>query len=1183
MIEKNLWREGKQDSGFLAGTILGGLLNGLCGALQSYLLAYIVATVYLGGVSLAAVRGPLVLLLAVLLARALFSWAEEFFALRLAGGVQQRLRDRVLRKITALGPLRMREEKRGELQTLLTEGLDTLEVYFQKYLPQLFKSAVLPIVFLLFVFPLDWPTGLIMLITAPLVPVFMALIGQWTKRQTKKQWRVLTAMGGYFQDLLAGLSTLKLFNRTAGQYQKIEAVSEDFRRVSLSVLKWAFLSAFVLELLTTLSIALIAVGLGLRLVAGTLDFQAALFLLFLAPDFYLPLRSLGTQYHNSLNGVEAAQDIYGFLAEDEGAVTGGAQIGAETPSITVRNLSFAYEEGRTALRDVSFTVTAGEKVGIVGVSGSGKTTLLNLLLGFLTADEGEIVVGGLPIGDWEQAALRRQMAVVPQNPYLFKGTIMENLRLGNDELAAETVREVCRSIGAADFIEALPQGYDTMVGQGGQALSGGEGQLLAIARACLKDAPLILLDEATRNLDWQKDRAVQRALDYLTAGKTVIAIAHRLQTVARMDKILVLEDGRLAAYDSPSALQRRDGAFRRLLGDHQMVAANRLPPPDVETLTMGRQTKEVPRQGKTEAPSKRKPVAVTGAMLALCRPYRTLMLAAALLGAAAIGANIGLLGYSSLLITEASFQPPILDLMVLIVAVRFFGISRACFRYGERYVSHDVTFRILKSLRLWYYEQMEKLSYLSLQRLGMGRVFKHIMGDIDILKFFYLRVLNVPLIALLILAPVVIYLSFFHWAFAALLIALFLFGGVLMPYLYRRLCRRRRDNFHHLQQRYHEQLYDYIGGLTEEMMFGAVETQHKRLITSGGSLVRERRRFGAWESFSQVSSNLLANLSLWGGLLLLIPLVDSGTIRGVFLATAVWVAWAAFEALQPVTAATEYMNQAADALAAMKEAADRPREPRPFGGQPLPATESLAVSHLTFAYEDGIEVLRDVSFRLAPGSRTALVGSSGSGKTTLLNLLIGFLPDEQNCISWGDVPLNEVDRDDLRRQIGYLGQRPYLFHATIRENILLAREGATEEEMVAAVNQAGLAGFINSLPQGYETVVGDEGYKLSAGQRQRLALARLFLQDAPIVILDEATQALDNETRNHLWQTLSAWWQHKTVLYITHDLYGLAMMDRVLVLDRGVIVEEGTEAALLQQGGFYSQLHALANDYLPGC
>jgi len=1176
----------------MACTVVCGVLCGLGAAAQAYLLSFLVATAFAGQGNFFELRGPLFLLIGIILLRGGLSWLEERCALFLGGSVQKSLRRRLLKKIDELGPLKIHEQKYGELLTLLTEGLDALEVYFQKYLPQFFKSAMLPLAFLVIIFPVDWQTGLLMALTAPLVPLFMFLIGQWTKKHTLRQWRILSFMGGYFQDVFEGLTTLKLFNRTEMQRKKIAAISEDFRTTNLQVLQWGFLSSLVLEMLTTISIAMIAVGLGLRLVYGMIGFKSALFLLFLAPEFYLPLRSLSAQYHNSLNGAAAAKSIFALLAQENDRSDYEEAAINEDTAIVFDEVCFAYEEGRLALNGVSFMLQPGEKLGLVGVSGSGKTTLMHMLSGFIKPDKGSITWGGQILSEINTQKLREKIAFVTQDPFLFKGSVMDNICLGNNEASEEAIVLLCKELGAHELFSKLPFGYDTPVGQGGNALSGGERQMLAIARAYVKNTPLIILDEACRNMDWQHNYMLQQAFLRLSYGKTVIVIAHRLQTLASMDKLLVLEQGQVAQFGTFAELSVQKGVLLELLQKQETSEDAQAEEQESFLLktkqiydSQGVDNIKTAKQvilGQTAQKGCRapqRPYAPLTRMLALCRPYLAYITGSCVLSAAAIAANIALLGFSSYLISRASLAPPLLDLMTTIVAVRFFGISRAVLRYAERYISHDVTFRILTKLRLWYYDQMEKLSYVSLQKLGLGRIFKHIISDVDTLKFFFLRVVTVPAQAVLIWAAVAIFLGFFSWKLSLILSAFFLIGGLIAPYLLQRFLHNRRTDYDAHKLYYSETLYDYINGLADLQLYKGIETQLYALDNLGNALTRERYYIGFWEGFAAVSSAFLANLALFAALIIMITLVAENKVHPLTLASAVWVMWASFEALQPVAVMTEYLKSSRAALYGMEEAAARPREVLREGKMILAPPYSLRLKHLSFAYAESPSLLKDISFTLKPGSKTALLGSSGAGKTTLLNIITGLLPYENGQVFIGDTDLNEVKSTSLRQSIGYLDQRPYLFHASIRENILLAKEGVDEQQMQAAAAQARLGEFIASLPQGYDTLVGENGYKLSAGQRQRLAVARLFVQDAPLLILDEATQSLDTQTRDDLFTALKDWWAEKTVLFVTHDCHGLSNMDNILIMEQGRIVEQGSEEELLKAGGHYAQIYAIEHSF----
>jgi ATP-binding cassette subfamily C protein CydD len=595
MLNKNLLRETRGSRKFLFGTAAAGFATGGLILVQAYVIASLANKVFLEGQSLEQVLPLFIILIPVITLRAFFAWLEEWFALHLAQTAQTSLREAILSKIDRLGPVRLRTEQTGELLHLLTEGLEVLHAYFGKYMPQVFKSAIIPIMFFVMIFSRDWITGLILLFTAPMLPLFMMLIGKWSKEVTNKQWRVLDRMTGYFQDLFQGLVTLKTLNQSRAQGDKVEEISESFRRNNLAVLRVAFLSALTLELFSTLSIAMVAVGLGLRLLNGMLEFEPAFLLLLLAPEFYQPIRNLGTQYHASLNGVEAANRVYRFLetpeserpepaepAETAAGETAGARpaaqpsggpppAGAAAPegaefSIIFDQVAHRYHEaGADSLQDLSFTLEPGQKTALVGSSGGGKTTILHLLLGFLSATAGRILVDGKDLAALDLRAWRRRIAWVPQKPWLFAGTIRENLILGSPETPDPAVWEAGERLGLGPWLKGLPEGLDTRIGQGGRELSGGQRQLLAITRAWLRQSPLLLLDEATANLDIFREEAVQEALFTLMSGRTVLAAVHRLRTVGAMDRVLVIEGGRVAEDGAPGVLKTAGGPYQALL------------------------------------------------------------------------------------------------------------------------------------------------------------------------------------------------------------------------------------------------------------------------------------------------------------------------------------------------------------------------------------------------------------------------------------------------------------------------------------------------------------------------------------------------------------------------------------------------------------------------------------------
>jgi thiol reductant ABC exporter CydD subunit len=554
----------------LALAVALGLLGGIVIVGQARLLSRVVAQVFLEGALLRQVAPWLLGFLVLSLLRALLTWGSEGTASHAASRIKHDLRTRLAAHLLALGPAYAHSERSGELTNTLLEGVEELDAYFRQYLPQLALSALVPLTVLLFVFPLDWVSGMVLLLTAPLIPIFMVLIGGQADVLTRRQWTSLSRMSAHFLDVLQGLTTLKLFARSREQVRTIAQISDQFRGTTMGVLKVAFLSALVLEMVATISTAVVAVQIGLRLLYGQLSFEQGFFVLLLAPEFYLPLRLLGIRFHSGMEGVAAAQRIFEILgveAKDK-AEAKILPVSLFSPSHNLRfqDVYYTYEEERQpALAGLSFELTLGEKVALVGPSGAGKSTVAYLLLRFLEPERGAITVDGSPLRDVSPAIWREGVAWVPQNPYLFHGTVADNIRLACPEAGLSEVEDAARLAHAHDFIEALPHGYETLIGERGARLSGGEAQRLALARAFLKDAPLLVLDEATANLDPEIEALVQEAMARLLEGRTALLIAHRLTTVYRADRILVMDQGRIVQTGTHTALLKQEGLYQQLV------------------------------------------------------------------------------------------------------------------------------------------------------------------------------------------------------------------------------------------------------------------------------------------------------------------------------------------------------------------------------------------------------------------------------------------------------------------------------------------------------------------------------------------------------------------------------------------------------------------------------------------
>lgn len=1181
MFEKRLFSLVPQATPYIVASVLFKWIALMANITVMWVLARILGGIVIGGLptSLAidALKQAALPLAAAIIVRAASIYLAQRAGDKAAFEAVRRVRSLVYDKLTALGPSYTETVPTAEAVQTSVEGATQLQVYFGGYLPQLFFAGLAPItLFVLLVGQAGLPAALL-LACVPVIPISIMMVMRNAKKIGAEYWGSYVDLGGMFLEAVQGLTTLKVYQADRSWHERINAESERFRTATMRLLVMQLRSICVMDLVVYMGAALGIIVAVLQLATGKIGFEAAFLIVFLSQEFFLPMRRLGSLFHTAMNGMAASRRMFGILDTPE-PERGDVELDGRG-DIELAGVSYAYGD-RTVLDSASATIAHGSLVALVGESGGGKSTLAGIIAGRKGAYRGSVRIGGVELRDATATSLMCAVTLVPTNGYLFAGALRENLLLAKpDATDAELLHALNRTRVAA-FVQANG-GLDMVINEGGTNLSGGQRQRVCMARALLHDSPIYVFDEATSNVDAASEAAISEVIASLAGDHTVIVVAHRLSTIVDADQILVLERGRIAERGTHDELLADAGVYARMWNSQEQLSAYAYAEDGTEDVAVAEAAEgDDGRDGADMADAaaapgsghaRRSAPSIMWRMMGLVRPLVGWLVLAVALGSigmltAAFVPAFGAFGLMAALGHNALG----LGLVGACAACAVCGIARGPLHYGEQLCNHYIAFRLLAHIRDLVFGALRQLAPAKLEGRGKGELVSLVTSDIELLEVFYAHTISPIVIALVCTAVFEGFLLAVSPELAGIALVAYAVLGVLLPLASAKACgttgRQSREGAGKLGAF----VLDSLRGASETIQFagGADRSRALGKLTEqvGAVDARLKRRQAASEAVADALI-LAANLVMLGRAL---QLVSAGTIDFAAAFVAVFTFVSSFGSVMAVSRLGASLQETLASGARVLDLLDeRPQCAEVADGQDVEFA-GAAAEHVSFSYAGGVNaggagateqaandtaaslILDDVTCTFAPGTMTCIMGRSGSGKSTLLKLLMRFWDPAAGTITVSGVDARHINTASLRSHEAYMTQDTHLFCGTVRENLLVAHANATDAELLDACRSASLTTLIDRLPQGLDTPVAELGDSLSGGERQRIGLARIFLNDAPFILLDEPTSALDALNEASVMQAIDELKRRgKTIVLVSHRASTCAFADFSLSVEHG--------------------------------